>query len=712
MSKTLVISLLISSSLSGAFHSAMAGTSRTIERVGKTVDNLRGQQKKLRDEMSKLPEAFSGTITPVLDGLIARSARLGRQIDLLAGKQKRLQELSSRSVQLREERRELRSRLGEAVAGAVAVGAPAFQSVRVAASFEDQVKDVAITGNLSRSEEGKLGKALRANALRVNQTQAELASGVSILVANGMTPEDAKRYSGLLGKTATATRGQMEELAQFMFSLNTSFKIEGESAMNEALDAAAHAGKQGQFELKHMARYFPELGASMASFGATGLTAVKELTMAMQVARKYSGTNEEAARNAANWFSHMSAKATTKGFHDVGIDYQGEVMRRMREQNISALQASLQVTDAYIDKVAGGKTVTVKEGRKTKQVSFRDALEKAKKSGNEAEVQALVSRFGLSNVFQDMQTVNFYLAMRQGKEMFKKGMASFQAPDAKGVIDRDFEKRMEASSEQFKKFRIQGVELGIAVGNALLPALTGILTVVTPIVGFVGSLANRFPRLTGALVGIATGLLLGKVAFLAAAYGGKVFLSMLVGQQTAATLLSTKLLFLQNTLGGGLIGAMKNATLAARGFMVANAALLGPLAAVLAAVLAVGAALYQLWKHWDTLKQPGLLKDLKGFVGSGFGLITDPEKEEQKGYAAWQKKVEQIRARRPAIPVNKLAVPAAAGNTIQTTYAPQITVPGATAKDKDDFARMLREHSGEIERINQRAMTQQQRRAF
>jgi hypothetical protein len=38
--------------------------------------------------------------------------------------------------------------------------------------------------------------------------------------------------------------------------------------------------------------------------------------------------------------------------------------------------------------------------------------------------------------------------------------------------------------------------------------------------------------------------------------------------------------------------------------------------AATAAVLALGAAVYQLKKHWSTLKQPGFLKDLAGWIGS------------------------------------------------------------------------------------------------
>lgn len=687
MSKTLVVSLVVSASMSGAFQTAMSGTSRTITGLGKTIDDLSGRQKRLRDQMTAMPSVFGSHY----ESFARRYRELGTTIDNLAAKQKRLQELTGRQSALRSERQELRGRLGEAVAGAVAVGAPTVQSIRRAANFEDQVKDIAITGNLSQKQEGKLGRALRENAIQTNQVQAELASGVAILVANGMTPEEAKSYSKLLGKTATASRGQMEELAQLLFSLNTAFKIKGEAGMQEALDAAAHAGKQGQFELKHMARYFPELGASMASFGATGLGAVKELAMGMQVARKYAGTNEEAARNTANWFSHMTAKTTTENFSKIGIDYRSELMKRMREQNISALQASLQVTDSYIDKVSSGQTVTVREGRgkKTKQVSFRDALAAAQKSGNQAEAKALIERFGLSNLFQDMQTVNFYIAMRQGKEMMRAGMASFNTAEAKGVIDRDFIKRLESSNEQAKKLGIQVAELAIAVGTALLPALKGVVAGIMPLVKTAGYLADRFPRLTGGLVGITTGLMMGRVAVLGAAYAGKMLLSMLVGQQMAATLLSTKLLMLKGVFNGGLIGAIKAATVASRAFLLTT---VGTVAAVTLAVGSLAAVIYQLVKHWNTLKQPGLLKDLWDWTRSGFGLGTDV-RGDMDNPSDLRKK--------------QMAVQNSGGNM---QFSPQITIQGNA--DKSHVEQALASSQRDFELKYSRMMAQKERLAY
>lgn len=145
--------------------------------------------------------------------------------------------------------------------------------------------------------------------------------------------------------------------------------------------------------------------------------------------------------------------------------------------------------------------------------------------------------------------------------------------------------------------------------------------------------------------------------------------------------------------------ALTAAGLATKGFMIANAALLAPLAAV----LAVGAALYQLWKHWDTLKQPGFLKNLKGWVGSGFGLLTDPEKEEARRTKEWQREMEARRR-----PVSQLAYQSVNAGNVH--FSPQIVIQGNA--DKSHVQAALNQSQQEFERMQKRSQQQRERRAF
>lgn len=397
----------------------------------------------------------------------------------------------------------------------------ASRPIMQAATLSDQVRDIAITGNMGKVEEAQLREQLRTIALKTNQEQAEISKGVQILVANGMNAKDASNYAELLGKAATASRASMDDIANVTFSLQNSLKIQGKDEMDKAMNNLVLAGKQGQFELKDMARYFPSLSAQMASMGATGQDAVKELAIAMQAARKASGTSQEAAANTANWFSHMTAGATIDHFSGVGIDLKAEMLKRMNNadpaKKMSALRASLDIFDGYIDKVTAGKKIEVRtpSGKLKDTLDFKSALTQATKTGSEDEVKRVVERFGLSAIIQDMQTANFYLAMRQNKKFIDDSLQGFDAKGAGDTLNNDMAKRLESPIEQFKAAKIAFTDSMTQVGDAILPMITPLIQQVTQITQKITQWAKANPELVATLLKIA-----GVVGVTMVAFGG------------------------------------------------------------------------------------------------------------------------------------------------------------------------------------------------
>lgn len=385
----------------------------------------------------------------------------------------------------------------------------ASKPVMESASLTDQVRDIAITGGMGKTEESALREQLRAVALKTNQEKSEVGKGVQILVANGMGAKDAGNYAELLGKTATASRAQMDDIANVTFTLQNNLKIQGKDAMELAMNNLVHSGKQGQFELKEMARYFPSMAAQMASMGGTGQEAVKELGIAMQAARKTAGTSGEAAANMSNWFSHMTAASTTKHFEEAGVDLQGEMLKRMNNadpsKRMGAFTASIDVFDQYVDKITAGKTIEIKNasGKVKQTLNFKDALAQAKAGGNESEVKAVVERFGLSSIIQDMQTANFYLAMRQNKDFIQKGMASFDGAGVATTIDDDMAKRLESPVEQFKSAKIGLADSLTQMGDAIVPMLTPFLQTINNITSGVTEWAKANPGVVSGIIKVA-----------------------------------------------------------------------------------------------------------------------------------------------------------------------------------------------------------------
>lgn len=520
-----------------------------------------------------------------------------------------------------------------ALAGGSAILYGAAQPVMQAASHQDAVRQIAITGDMTNAtDEKQLSMELRRAARDANQKQDVLDAGVNTLVASGMEAKTAGSYADLLGDTATATRAEMTDVANVTYTLQNNMKIEGRAEMEAAMNNLVYASKQGSFEFKDMARYFPSIAANMQSMGGTGQDAVKEIGVAMQAARKATGTAGDAAANIANWFSHMTAGSTQEHFASAGIDLQAEMMKRIQAKDpaerMSAFRASIDVFDSYIDKLTEGKSVTIrnKKGKVEKVINFRQALEDATKTGNEAEVKSIVERFGLSEIIQDMQTANFYLAMRQNKGFIDKTMTAFDGAEVKNTIATDKARQMELATEQYKAMTIAAEDAGRSVGENILPALQKAMERITPLLDKFNQWVQANPELTQTLLQVVAvvgavlagfgGLalviigLLGPLAMLkyamtlmrtsvilttAATWGARAAMIALRGIGLVGMLLSMATSF---TVAGIAAGAASAGAWLLAGAM---AVLTSPITLVIAAVALLAAGVYYLYTRWDDL---------------------------------------------------------------------------------------------------------------
>ncbi len=58
------------------------------------------------------------------------------------------------------------------------LGAPVLKSVKQYASFESQLRDIGVTGDLNKSQELQIGNIIRQKALETNQYQETLMEGI------------------------------------------------------------------------------------------------------------------------------------------------------------------------------------------------------------------------------------------------------------------------------------------------------------------------------------------------------------------------------------------------------------------------------------------------------------------------------------------------------------------------------------------------------
>jgi len=524
MANEVLLGLKIGGVVSGSFNAAFGTAKSTVQQLGRATDGLAIKQQALGNALSaSLARGGTG-----LAQLRRQYDAVGNAIDQLKAKQDRLAASIERGAALKNQRRELRGQAMEVIGTGLALGAPVLQSFNTAVDFQDQTRDIAITGGFNLAREQRLSLAMRGAALRWNQTQTEVANGTAILIAGGIDSlKELAAYAPVMAKTATATRASMQNLGSVAIALNNNLGI-GAAGLERSMNMLAFAGKSGQFELADMAKWLPQLTPQFAALGITGERAVAEIGAALQIARRGAGSNDEAANNYKNFLSKLTAPETLKAFEKAGIDLKGS-MKNLVSEGLSPAQAMLNILTAHLGKRAPaaateyGKALDIKDERERHMALAR-----------------LDEAYKLGALFADQQVLSFIRpALANQKDLASIEQGSKSAAD-QGLLDQDWALRMGSSKEQLKELRNNLTDVGLSVGSALLPAIVDVSRAVVPLMRSFSAWAEQHPDLIRGVVGLVGGLLLGKLAFIGVAYGAHLVMAPFVAMTTTVTTLSAK----------------------------------------------------------------------------------------------------------------------------------------------------------------------------
>lgn len=514
------IGAAVSGTLSGAFGSAKS----TVQQLGRATDGLTAKQKLIGTELAaSLARGGTG-----IERMRRQYDQVGRTIDQLKAKQDRLNISIARGENLKNKRSELRGQAMETVGTGVALGAPVVQSMRTAIEFQDQTNDISITGGFDKAQEKGLSDVMRGAALKWNQTQTEVANGTAVLIAGGISNvKELESYAPVMAKSATATRASMDDLGSVAIALNDNLGI-GAAGLERSMNMLAFAGKSGQFELANMAKWLPQLTPQFAALGITGERAVAEIGASLQIARRGAGTNDEAANNFKNFLSKLTAPETIKAFEKAGIDLKSS-MKNLVSEGLSPAEAMINILTKHLG--TKGPAAAAAYG---KALDIKDQKER------ETALSRLDEAYKLGELFADQQVLSFVRpALANQKDLAGIKQGSKDAAD-KGVLDQDWARRMESPKEQLKELRNNLSDIGISVGNALLPAIVEVSRAVVPLMQSFSAWAGEHPALIKGIVGLVGGLLLSKLAFIGVAYGANLVLSPFVAISTTVKTLSAK----------------------------------------------------------------------------------------------------------------------------------------------------------------------------
>ncbi|MHC8349202.1 phage tail tape measure protein [Pseudomonas sp. RT4P38] len=529
MANEVLVGLKIGAAVSGSLNAAFSSAKSTVRQLGRATDGLTAKQQAIGHQLS-VSLARGGT---GVERLRRQYDSVGRTLDQLKNKQDRLTASIARGETLKNKRGALRGQAMEVAGTGAVLGAPVFQSMKTAVDFQDQTRDIAITGGFNLAQEAHLSHVMRGAALRWNQTQTEVANGTAILIAGGIaSAKELAEYAPVMAKTATATRASMNDLGSVAIALNDNLGI-GAAGLERSMNMLAFAGKSGQFELADMAKWLPQLTPQFAALGITGERAVAEIGASLQIARRGAGSNDEAANNFKNFLSKITAPETLKSFEKAGIDLKGS-MKNLVSEGLSPAESMMKILTAHL-----GKKAPAAAAEYGKALNITDEQER------QIALARLDEAYKLGALFADQQVLSFVRpALANQKDLGDIKQGSKSAAD-KGVLDQDWAKRMGSSKEQLKELRNNLTDIGISVGNALLPAIVEVSRAVVPLMRSFSTWAEQNPELIRGVVGLVGGLLLGKMAFIGVAYGANLVMSPFVAMTNTITTLSAKWTLLQ-----------------------------------------------------------------------------------------------------------------------------------------------------------------------
>ena len=448
--KKLSATITIGGAITGALKNALGSTRDGLNSIGKAATDLKSRQRELNRIISEQGKLAGPGSALRIQYANQELGVINKQIDAL----RRKQQVIEQTNQLKSTGRDLMASGGLQLGAAVAAAAPLGMVVNAAADFQYQLQMIGNTANMTKQEISLLEQAIMTASERSGQSAATMQRAIGFLVAAGLDVNTSKDLLVQLGRTATATGSDIEDLAKAAFVLNDTLKIKPGTEMAAAMDTLAQAGKEGNVELKDMAKQLPVLGAGFAALKMGGREAAATMAAALQVARKGAADADEAANNMKNFIAKvMSPETLKKAEKSFGIDLY-KIIQDAQSQGANPFEASMR---AIIKATQGDQ----------------------KKIGE---------------LFGDMQVQNFLRPMIQNWEDYER--IKNKALSASDVIDKDYDAIMETTRQQMTELANAGERAVKTIGSMMAPAFGQLLGVLTPVVNSIVKFAKENPELT------------------------------------------------------------------------------------------------------------------------------------------------------------------------------------------------------------------------
>lgn len=360
----------------------------------------------------------------------------------------------------------MQSRAGTLAGVGVGMMAPGYAITRglggavdEASALNAELRQISITGDMTDERMDALRRTIIRTSAVTGQSTSALVDSTGFMIAAGSTLDVAQLSQMAIGKTAAAYKADMLEIAQTSFVLTDALGILPEK-LQGSLGIMAKAGKEGNVELRDMAKLIPTLSSSMVALKVNGNEAVATIAAGLQIARKGAASSDEAGNNMKNFLTKVMSPDTLKKAQDkFGLDLYGVITKAQKSGN-NPVEAAL------------------------------DAISRVTKGGD----QKL-----LGDLFQDMQVQSFLRPMLQNMDEYRRIKAEALGAASGSMIDEDFSRVARDMDVGTKRLGNAWENLKFMVGNALAPALVPVVAMLSRATVALVEFTDRHPKLTSFL---------------------------------------------------------------------------------------------------------------------------------------------------------------------------------------------------------------------
>ncbi|WP_176083118.1 phage tail tape measure protein [Martelella sp. HB161492] len=305
--------------------------------------------------------------------------------------------------------------------------------IKDAAEVERQMNRIGITAGATAEETKAAGDAIRSMTKGVALSFQDGVEAIDTLTASGMDLKEAMNFLPAVLATTQATGAEAVDISNTALKTSSALKISA-GQMADAFDLMAAMGKAGQFELKDMASFIPNLAPAFANLGYEGTQGLGNLLSVLQTLREATGDASSAATQASDIFGKMYSETTVTAFKKFGID--------LRKQMDAAVKAGADPIEAFI---------------KLSETALDDNMTK------------------MPVLFTDKQFRDGMTSLLQKKDSYQTYLDVANSPDVAGTVDRDLQRVLGDSQASIDKMESEWDRFINKVGTGLAEAVTPVL---------------------------------------------------------------------------------------------------------------------------------------------------------------------------------------------------------------------------------------------